>query len=277
MCYAKPGPRCSGHTRAELKTAEINYANNPTTEHSDALTAARLAHAKSPEGIKALRKSASDAIARGDIEGGVRTTQLADSYDAERESRLSGHNLLNTGLGAVAYAEQAQSFAGNSSFTLIKEALFDGAYVNGYSTDLNHEMDRATDEIRISADWSIHNPAAMYYQHRDKLDLDPDHRPTRDEAEELASDFHQSLIDDGLLPDTDEAEEQISYAVAEKIAGAYRYDYPGGDDLREDVIARLQESIVFDHSVSSTASEEAVMDLLAYWDDAYSDDGDDDY
>lgn len=97
MCYAKPGPRCSGHTRAELKSAEINYAKNPTTEHSEALTAARLAHAKSPEGIRDLRSRATEAFARGDIEDGVQFTRTADEHQQERESQMEAYKQTHQG------------------------------------------------------------------------------------------------------------------------------------------------------------------------------------
>lgn len=52
MCYAKPGPRCSGHVRKELSAAIEKHGKN-----SPEAKAAAEAYLHTPQGIKRLKES----------------------------------------------------------------------------------------------------------------------------------------------------------------------------------------------------------------------------
>ena len=271
MCYAKPGPRCSGHMREKLKEATRNHEATPSDETAQALAHAQLAYNKTPEGIKAIRQQASDALTANNVDEGVRLTRQADMYQAERETRLAAHDLLKS----------------EGTASLIDEVLNEGAYINGYDVDLSHQIDPETDEVRIAAVWSVHNPRAMYYQHRDKLSFDPKHRPTLDEAEEMVSDFNGQLediptdidevdeYDDPIRYETAElivaSEDEIRDRVAAQVAGALNYDFEGGKEVQVSAFEKLRESIAFEHSTSTAVTEDAVMDLLETWDSLYGD------
>lgn len=77
MCYAKPGPRCSGHVQRDIKAAEAAYYSNPTAENFEVLSAAQDALMRTPEGIKKLR-------AEGHHE-------LAQVYETERATAIDEH------------------------------------------------------------------------------------------------------------------------------------------------------------------------------------------
>lgn len=106
MCYAKPGPRCVGHTRPLkdaayeklLRAREVNDAH-PSEQNARAIEIANdkfqtayrhyeEARAVSPERIKSLRSDAADALRTGDTEKGVSLYKEADEAEQKREDMI---------------------------------------------------------------------------------------------------------------------------------------------------------------------------------------------
>lgn len=74
MCYAKPGPRCSGHTREEYNSAVEQHG-------ADSLQAMKALDGwlRTPEGIKKLRTEGHH--------------DLAQQYEQERADAIKAHNV----------------------------------------------------------------------------------------------------------------------------------------------------------------------------------------
>lgn len=107
MCYAKPGPRCVGHTRplrdqaeATMVAARLAYEENPTPENEASLekSAAAFATAEqnyreawfvSPERIRDLRDEAVVAAQNNDFEYLAALTKQADEIEQWREQQIA--------------------------------------------------------------------------------------------------------------------------------------------------------------------------------------------
>lgn len=107
MCYAKPGPRCVGHTRplrdqaeATMVAARLAYEEHPTPENDDALEKSMVAFATadrnyreawfvSPERIRSLRDEAVVAAQNNDFEYLAALTKQADEIEQWRDQQIA--------------------------------------------------------------------------------------------------------------------------------------------------------------------------------------------
>lgn len=85
MCYAKPGPRCSAHTKEALAKAKVAYKEHPCDETKQALLEAKQDWNESPEGIKEAEAKAAAATDPAEKE---KLERRARAFREARESKI---------------------------------------------------------------------------------------------------------------------------------------------------------------------------------------------
>lgn len=277
MCYPKPGPRCSGHMSTKLAKAKVDYESNPTETNREAVQAAQLAFDKTPEGIDALRRNAVATISNDDA---AETFRLAARYESERTTRIAAHEAVNGSV--VKFVRVAQDEAevpvafrnttfGYRSDDPLGNALNGSTEVGGYSSDSVYELSDTEDHIIITTTWSPEDENAQagtnFY---DVNDLDENHRPTQEEAQVIAdglnAGFNENVND--VPEDLSDWESERRGEVARSLADVYDFEFDGGEEVREAVVARIGDRIEFKHDVAETSFFDADYVLNA-WDDLY--------
>lgn len=133
MCYAKPGPRCSGHTRQALESAKEAVDSALSAQDHDSyiraredVDAAQDAYDRTPEGIESLRADGED--------------ELANQYEQERADALDAYKRLHGSKDAgIALYEHPSAL----------EDAFQQSVGGVYGTQvLQSTIDRETGEIR---------------------------------------------------------------------------------------------------------------------------------
>lgn len=195
MCYAKPGPRCSGHTRKEYNSAvERHGADSPQAMK------ALDGWLRTPEGIKQLRSEGQH--------------DLAQRFERERADAIK------------AYHQQQRAEALNASLDEVRDSLrdeFEVEYNRRYSDhfegdyevkDVKVERD-ASGEPVVAVEWEyVHGgsiTSETNYQMIDGGVNDPieyyhtaEHKTFEDEAE--------AINETGAFDVVDNAEESVARA-----------------------------------------------------------------
>ena len=269
MCYAKPGPRCSNHATAALTQAKKDYAKNPSEEHRQALETAQHNYNTTPKGVKGLRDV---ARAESDLETAVELSRQADKYEAEREARLVAYNALNGSFAT--YVASTLDDAKNVK-NPIGTALSYRPTIESYEAELSYTIDPETGVISVLVSGDLKDPQDAYdvVNLRDFNDFDEDHRPTDEEAAEIAKGLNAEYNDNKIqIYDTSEFESEARENIADNLVGATQHNYDFGFDTDETaetaIRERIKDNVSFSYEMKDFDGFDADYVQFA-WDDLY--------
>ena len=259
MCYAKPGPRCSNHATLALTQAKKDYAKNSSEENRQALETAQHNYNTTPKGVKELRDV---ARAESDPETAVELSRKADKYEAEREARLVAYNAINGSFAT--YIETTREEAKipeayrNSPFIsqkghigyenddVIGTALNYRPTIECYEADLSYTVDPETGAINVHITCELEYPedAINHVQFPSINDLDEDHRPTDEEAVEIAKGLNEEYNDNKIeIYDTSDFEAEVREDIADNLVGFTQGNYDFGFDTDKTAETAIRERI----------------------------------
>lgn len=166
MCYAYPGPRCSGHTRAAFIQATKDYG--PASPEARVAFDAWL---KTPAGIKKLREMGDD--------------RLADAYAAARADSIRRYKIVKAGEsgevasqsptvtvepGAVAQADSDPSANQGAPQRSARARTFAGAF--GAELVRQFRVRTARASTRLLQQWLSTSPASVPFRREVRRELD---------------------------------------------------------------------------------------------------------
>ena len=168
MCYPKPGPRCSGHTRNELLKATAALTADRSTINLQRYARALHEYHSSPAGIQELREQLLEAVIKGDdteqlvaaLAEGERSRDVA--LASLKASREEGQALPFDGS-----AEEQEAIEQDASDTSAVEGLMDIHGTEGFEDDLTHS---STGHIYDETGFSVYNTAAHLHPGTDISD-----------------------------------------------------------------------------------------------------------